>query len=388
MMRFLTMLGRGTLWLVALAAIGAGAFFGGTRLLSAEASDDDVAAPLPVAVFEARYQDTYQERRTFSGRIEPAQVADLSFEVGGEIEAVLVEIGAEVEEGTALARLDPVRLEIREREAAAQLAEARAVLSRAEATRERVATLVAEGFATDQELDNADADRNASRERVRLLERSYARAREDAQDGTLKAPYSGYVVARYVDAGAVVQAGQPIIRINQQAALEAEISVPLDFARRLEVGDSFPLSAEGMAASGRVTGVSEEVDPQTRSSAVRFSIQEDPGFIPGSLVRIALSQERRGTGVWVPIGALQESYRGLWSVYIVETDDAGEIIRRKDVEIISIGDAQVFVRGTLEDGDKVVASSPFRFVPGQRVRIETSLPASTPASVAASSTIR
>ena len=388
MMRFLGSLGRGVLWLVAAFAIGAAAIFGGRQVIGAEAADDNRAAPLPVAVFEVRYQDTYLQRRTFSGRIAPAQVADAGFEVGGEISNVLVQIGDQVEKGDPLARLDPVRLEIREREAAAQLSEARAVLSRAEATRNRVATLVAEGFATDQELDNATADRDTARERVRLLERSYARAKQDADDATLTAPFSGYVVARYVDAGAVVQPGQPVLRLNQQAELEAEISVPVEFVRRLERGETYVLTSDGLAADGVVTGVSDEVDPRTRTSTVRFSIVQDPGYIPGSLVRIALSQERRGRGMWVPIAALQESYRGLWSVYVVEDEADGQAIVRKDVEIISLSDELAFVAGTLEDGDRVVASSPFRFVPGQRVRIEASLPAGNPVGSAASSTFR
>ena len=387
MMRVLTFLGRGVAWLLALGIVGAGALFGGRAILQAEAFDE-VAAPLPVAVFEARYQDTFEEKRAFSGRIAPAQVADSGFEVSGEVAEVLVEIGDQVEEGQALARLDPVRLELREREAAAQLADARAQFTRAQATFERVATLVEEGFATEQELDNASADRNSARERVRLLERSLARAQEDAQDTTLRAPYAGFVVARYVDRGAIVQPGQPVVRINQQAGLEAEISVPIEFARRLRVGDRFPLTAEGLEAFGVVTGVGDEIDPQTRSNAVRFSIEDDPGFIPGSLVRIALSQERRGTGVWVPIASLQESYRGLWSVYVVENEGAGEIIRRKDVEILSLGDGRVFVTGTLQDGDQVVASSPFRFVPGQMVRVETNIPAGAPIVSVSASTVQ
>ncbi|MEL7485781.1 MAG: hypothetical protein AAGJ87_01045, partial [Pseudomonadota bacterium] len=40
-----------------------------------------------------------------------------------------------------------------------------------------------------------------------------------------------------------------------------------------------------------------------------------------------------------------------------------------DVEVIHIGNERVFIRGTIEDGDRVVAAAPFRFVPNQKVRI-------------------
>ncbi|MEO1656605.1 MAG: efflux RND transporter periplasmic adaptor subunit [Pseudomonadota bacterium] len=388
MVRFFVALGRGVAWLAVLALVVVVTFFAGRGVVTNAAEGESVAEPLPVAVMEVRYQDTYRQERRFSGRILAAQVADVSFEVSGEIEDVLVEVGDLVEEGAVLARLDPVRLDIRASEAAAQLAEARAVFSTADATRDRIVDLLGQGFATDQELDNADAERNAARERVRALERSLARAKEDLEDTTLRAPFAGYVVGRYIDGGTVVQIGQPVVRINQKAELEAEISIPTELARYIEVGDRFALATSDREADGIVRGISEDVDRLTRSRKVRLAIEEDPGFVPGTLVRIGLTQERRGTGVWVPTAALQESYRGLWSTYVVETEDDEQVIRRKDVEIISIGDGQVFVTGTLEDGDQVVTTSPFRFVPGQKVQIITNLSPGASASAASSSILR
>ncbi|MEO1041051.1 MAG: efflux RND transporter periplasmic adaptor subunit [Pseudomonadota bacterium] len=388
MMRFLVALGRGVAWLAVLGIVVAGTLLVGRGFVTNTAESESEDPALPVAVMEVRYQDTYQQQRNFSGRILAAQVADAAFEVSGEVDDVLVEVGDLVEEGAVLARLDPVRLDIRASEAAAQLAEARAVLSTANTTRGRIVELLSAGFATEQELDNADAERNTARERVRALERSLERATEDLEDATLKAPFAGYVVGRYIDAGTVVQIGQPVVRINQRAELEAEIGVPTELASYIEVGDRYPLFAKDLQADGVVRGISEDVDVLTRSRKVRLAIEDDPGFIPGTLVRIGLSQERRGTGVWVPTAALQEGYRGLWSTYVVVDDGDGQIIRRKDVEIISIGESQVFVTGTLEDGDLVVTTSPFRFVPGQRVRVETNLSAETVARAASSSILR
>ena len=388
MMRILTTIGRALAWLSVLALVAAITLFVGRGFVADSGEGEPTAEPLPVAVLEVRYQDTYRQERRFSGRILAAQVADIAFEVGGEIDKVLVEVGDLVEEGDVLAQLDPVRLNIRASEASAQLAEARAVLAAATATRSRIVELVGQGFATEQELDNADAERNTARERVRALERSFERASQDLADATLRAPFAGYVVGRYIDAGAVVQVGQSVVRINQKAELEAEISIPAELARFLEVGDRFPLTTSDRQAEGIIRGISEDVDRLTRSRKVRLAIEEDPGFVPGTLVRIGLSQERRGTGVWVPKAALQESFRGLWSVYVVVDEGGDQVIRRKDVEIISIGDGQVFVTGTLENGDLVVATSPFRFVPGQKVRVQTSLAAGTTASAASSAVIR
>ncbi len=385
MLRFLKKVGQGVLWLFGLVAIGAIGLGAGQTILGARADDDIEARPLPVSVITIAYQDSYQQRRLFSGRVSAAQVADLGFQVGGEVANVSVEIGAVVEKGAALARLDPTRIELREREAAAQLAEAKALSARAASNLSRVETLIAQGFASEQELDNVAADAEAARERVRLLERSLARAREDRQDTTLRAPFAGYVVQRYVDAGATVAAGQAVVRINQQASLDAEIGVPANLAATIDIGDEFTLQADDLTARARVAGVSDDIDPQTRSRTVRLEVIEDPGLIPGGLVRLSLSQERQGVGTWVPLTALQEGYRGLWSVYVVDDES---VIRRKDIEIISLADDRAYVTGTLEDGDRVVATSPFRFVPGQKVEVIREEPVAPVMGAAASSSAR
>jgi RND family efflux transporter MFP subunit len=384
MLRVLVRIGEGALWLLILALVIVLAGLGGQTVLSAKADDRVEARPLPVAVMEVRHQPTYQQRRLFAGRISPAQVADAGFQVGGEVAEVLVQIGDRVAKGEALARLDPVRLDLRRREAAAELSGAKALLVRSEATLQRITDLIDQGFATQQELDDATAARGEARERVRLLERVLARAEEDEGDTVLTAPFAGFVVARYVDAGATVSAGQPVIRVNQEAALEAEIGVPMELASTIAPGDRFDLLADELVARSIVEGISDDVDPATRSRTVRLKVLEDPGLVPGGLVRLALGQEKQGRGVWVPMAALQESYRGLWSVYVV---DEYKIIRRKDVEIISLADDRVFVKGTLEDGDRVVTSSPFRFVPGQLVEIVRSEPAGRPVTAASASVV-
>ena len=334
------------------------------------ASAAEAAEPLPVATAAVSLQDSYRAVRRFPGRINAAQVSDVGFQVGGEVVEVLVEVGDAVEAGQPLARLDPERLRLRIEELRAARAEARASLQRAEATLERTIELFANGFATQQNIDDATAERDGLRARVQQFDRSLENAQVDLSDAALQAPFSGVIVGRYLDAGVTVTAGQPVVRINEQGSLDALVGVPARFARRIAAGDVFNVMSTDLVAAARVTGVGDEIDAATQTVAIRLEIKEDPGFIPGGLIRLELEEERRSRGAWVPALALSESYRGLWSVYVVVEDEAGDSrIARKDVEVIHIGNERVFVRGTLENGDRVVAAAPFRFVPGQKVRV-------------------
>ena len=377
LMRALRGFARGAVWFGVFVGVLAAAVFLGDGLLSMRAaSAEEGTRLLPVETVRVSLQDSYRAARRFPGRISAAQVSDVGFQVGGEVIEVLVEVGDAVEAGAPLARIDATRLKLRIGELQASQAEARASLARAEATLERTRALLKDGFATAQNLDDIVAERDGLRARVRQLGRALENARVDLKDANLRAPFSGVVVGRYLDAGATVAAGQPIVRLNENGALEATVGVPGRFARRITVGDAFTLTSADLSASAVVTGVGDEIDEATQTVSVRLEIAEDPGFIPGGLVRISLEEERRGRGAWTPALALAESYRGLWSVYVVEPDetsgdDGGEregVIVRKDVEIIHIGNERVYVRGALEDGDLVVTAAPFRFVPGQRVR--------------------
>ena len=87
----------------------------------------------------------------------------------------------------------------------------------------------------------------------------------------------------------------------------------------------------------------------------------------GSLVEMNLTVSVRERGFWVPLNSLAESQRGLWSVLVVEDS----LVASRLVEILYRGSDQVYVRGTLREGDEVIATGTGRVVPGQAVNIAT-----------------
>lgn len=345
----------------------------------AQTADEAVAEPRPVSVVTARYQDSYASNRFFSGRLGAAESSELAFQVTGEVSTILVEAGDRVERGQVLASLDPRRFEIRLAEAEAAVLEAEAENTLVEDNFARVEKLRADQFASEQDLDTALAARDASRQRIEARRRTAETARQDLSDTRLRAPFSGVVVARFADRGETLAAGTRVLRLNETATLDAHIGVPAPIARRLTIDAAHPLRINDAVVEGRITGISDDVDTATRSVLVRFAIDpaqdEATGIFPGDLVQLRLSELRRGRGAWLPSTALSESYRGLWSVFVVNQEDSQDVVRRRDVEIVSIGDESVFVTGTLEEGDRVIASAPFRFVPGQRVDVVERLPA-------------
>lgn len=97
-----------------------------------------------------------------SGQIKPAKQANLSFEAGGQIAEVLIEVGDEVQAGDVLVRLDAERPILEADRAKANLAAAEAQLAklRAGAQKEEVEANEANLRAADAQLGAAAAERD------------------------------------------------------------------------------------------------------------------------------------------------------------------------------------------------------------------------------------
>jgi hypothetical protein len=75
-------------------------------------------------------------------------------------------------------------------------------------------------------------------------------------------------------------------------------------------------------------------------------------------------------GGWLPLSALLEGDKGLWTVLVTREGESGTIITaRESVEVIYNEGDRVYVRGTVANGAAVVASGVQRLSPGSPVEI-------------------
>jgi len=95
----------------------------------------------------------------------------------------------------------------------------------------------------------------------------------------------------------------------------------------------------------------------------------DAGLYAGTVAELVMNAEVDEPGFWLPLSALSESQRGLWSVFVIRSGAVGQTVETRLVEILHRGDDAVFVRGTLRDGERIVSAGTARIVPGQRVDV-------------------
>ncbi len=336
---------------------------------------------LPVASVELRREDSLRVRDRLVGRVVSRRRSELGFERGGRLERVTVDVGERVEEGQELAALTTRQLKANRRAVGARLESAtsdlnsiRARLELASATRKRQDDLFERGVAAAQERDEALFGEQSLRAQLEAARSRIAAAQAEADQidveldlSVLTAPYAGTVTRRYFDEGSVIAAGAPVLALIDERR-EARIGVPLTQVRRLRIGETYEIEAEGRRLPAKLRAVVDAVDPATRTAEAVFDFIGPVAVVDGAVARMTLDSEVEESGYWVPTTALTEGRRGLWSVFVLIARDDTHVVERRDVQIVYVEPDRAYVRGALQEGERLAVHGVERVVPGQVVR--------------------
>lgn len=174
--------------------------------------------------------------RRYPGVLEPSEVNLLSFEVGGRLGRIGLDVGERVSAGQLLAELGPEQFEtvIENRRAAVE--EVAATLAQAEDDLQRSQALLDSGTITVVRRDEDATAAAQARAQLIQAEKNLSTAEQDLADSKLYSPFDGIVDALEVDSFATVSAGQTILSLYQQEEYRVSFSVSFDVISRLVVG--------------------------------------------------------------------------------------------------------------------------------------------------------
>jgi RND family efflux transporter MFP subunit len=295
--------GGRTAWIVAAVVIVAVA--AGVAWWLAQPGVPEVRAVRP-ALVEAPGSAAAASVLDASGYVVARRQATVAAEVTGKLVEVDVEEGMAVEQGQVLARLDDAteraQLDLaRARLAATRsaLAETAARLENARRTLQRQRDLQQRDLTSQADLDLAvtevrslEARLANQRRQVAVAEQEVAVAQQRLDELTIRAPFSGVVIARAAQAGEMVSpisAGGGFTRtgictIVDMDSLEIEVDVNEAYIDRVAPGqpviatlDAYP----DLEIPARVNAVVPAADRQKATVRVRVAIVErDPRILP------------------------------------------------------------------------------------------------------------
>lgn len=323
--------------------------------------------PMPVATTTFRRQSGYLRQRQFLGVVEAARRADLGFESTGQIAQIHVHEGSPVSAGDELARLDDSRLQAQRAAAAAELETLMADLELAQLKARRQEDLQATGAVSREAYDETRLRARALGAQRKAVAAELRRLDIELDKLQLRAPYDGIVAARYRDAGSVIADGTPVLRLIQSGAREAHIGVAPEMADALVPRQRYTLRWRDRELSAPLRALRPDVDPGTRAAIAVFDLPATLDALDGEAITLLLPHRIEEAGGWLPLSALLEGQRGVWNVLVLGERDDQSITRREVVEVLELRGEQAYVRGTVGDGQRVIADGIHRIAPGSPV---------------------
>ncbi len=248
----------------------------------------------------------------YVGVVLARQAVTVAAEGDGRLAAVSVRVGDAVRRGQQLAELATEAMQDEKVVVQATVAAARSEERRAELeldrTRDRRARreLHPELYA-EEELASA---RNAEQAAAAAVDSAKAHVAEEVghlrqletrlQHTVLRSPIDGRVALRYLDAGALVHSGEPVVRLISAGEYLLRFAVPPEQAASIHKGagvemrlDSLPLTL-----AGRVSQVAPRIDTASQMVFVEAELQVPPGILDrlqdGLPGRVSLRDRARG----------------------------------------------------------------------------------------------
>ncbi len=320
--------------------------------------------PLEVPVVTWVRQDSYAETVSYLGRVEARRSTELSFEEQGRLAAIHVEEGDLVKAGDTIARLDAALLVAQRDAAVASRQQAEAELELARITELREKRLLDQGHISASRYDDARFAARSLEARVKALTAEIDALEIRIARTSVVAPFDAVVTARRADEGGVMSPGVPVVTLREAGAPQARVSVAPDIAGRFVPGETYPVKTGGAMVEARLRAAIPDLDPATRSVDLIFDLPAGLAAIDGATVELDAALETPGAGGWLPVAALREGAKGLWTVLVAEE---GRVVT-ESVQIVALSGDRAYVAGTLADGAQVIAAGVNRVSPGQPVK--------------------
>jgi membrane fusion protein (multidrug efflux system) len=294
-------------------------------------------------------------------------VAEVRPQVAGIITERLFEEGSFVTQGDELYRIDPASYEAQVAAATAAVAQAEATLSSAQKESDRMQALLERRVVSQQNLDDANAIRDAAAAALQVAQAQLLAANIDLDRTTIRAPLTGEVGRSLTTRGALVTAGQAgalaVIRqldpvyvdVTQSAAelirwRRGETQAELGSANRtvvLTLADGEPYEF-----TGELTAAEPHVDEQTGVVVLRLEFPNpDELLLPGMYVQVEMPQGVIANAVLAPQDGVTRDRRGRPIALVVNEQN---VIEERTLTVVRNIGSDWIVSAGLEDGDRII----------------------------------
>lgn len=318
----------------------------------------------------------WMPRVDLTGTLKPWRDADVGFETPGRLVRVSAAIGDKVTTGQTLAVLDASRAAAQVGQAESQVAAGEANLALAQDNLKRTEALAASKSIPDSQVEQA-------RQQVALAKAQLAGAHAStrlAQSGSavhsINAPFAGIVTKAPTGIGSIVNAGVPLVHIEDTARLRLSGTIGEEEVSLVANGAMVKILYRERVVDGKVIAVVPSLDQATRRAPVEIEVPNETAspLLAWSFVRarilggsetdaLRLPALARRPGSQDEVVKVENGKAKITKVSFAVEEDGSLVVQRG----LAAGDEVVMSPNPeTRDGDPIDVSAPAPAAPGAK----------------------
>lgn len=304
----------------------------------------------------------------FPGEVRARVESRLGFRVGGKIVSRKVDVGSSVKRGQVLMQLDPQDLQLAQAQANAGLAAAQSNRDLARAELKRYQDLREKNFVSQAVLDSKETAFKAAQASYDQAVAAYRNQSNQAGYAVLIADVDGVVTGVDAEAGQVVAAGTPVVRVAQTGDREVVIGIPedkVDALRKISDVRVRTWANPDQSIPGKIREVSPVADPATRTYTAKVAVPSSvDGIKLGMTAYVAFAAKTPDAVIKLPLTALFQE-KSSTAVWVIENGT----VRLVPVKVAGTLGNDILVAGGVSSGQTIVTAGVNLLKPGQKVKI-------------------
>ncbi|MCF6094871.1 efflux RND transporter periplasmic adaptor subunit [Microaerobacter geothermalis] len=350
-----------------------------------------------------------------TGILQPEKEAILSFQVAGQIEQEMMEIGTEAKKGEVLAAISSelyqwqaeaaraqldeaqaVRQQVESGARAEEIKQAEAVFNQAKASAElarseyqRMKSLYEAGAISESAFEAVITKLEVSEQQLTQAEEAYQLTLKGARDEQKKqvaakvnqassqsklsqeqlektrltAPFEGVVLEKFASVGELVSPGRAIYRFGYIDHLKVSLPVPSKEIKDWSTGKKVKVVNGTMVKVGEITRVSPATNRGTGTVTVEVVVDnKDRAWLSGETVSV-INQIQEEKGIYLNPSAVIQKGEGGPYVFIFEQGQ----VRKQKVTVKKVVKGDLLVTSGLISGQKVVVQGANFLSDGEKV---------------------
>lgn len=320
-----------------------------------------------VAAIEAR---ELRLNLPLSGSLAPQDQATVKSKVSGVVLETTVQEGMAVQAGQVIARLDAADQRARLAQQQAALDEAGARMALATKNNANSQALLKQNYISQSSVDTTQNSVELAQASVKGMQAQLDMARIALADTVIRAPLSGVVSRRHVQAGEKVAPDMPVFTIVNLRQLTLEAQVPASEVPRVKIGQEVQFKVDGFQQrefAGKVARISPTTEAGSRSMLVYIQVDNrDAALRGGMFAKGSITTEKSALTPVVPLAAVRDD-KGQPVVWKIEANKV--VAQPVTLGLRNEDEGMAQVTAGLDKGASVIVAKLEGVKPGNKVRV-------------------